>query len=178
MGMPPPTLASNRRFTRFCRARSSSSGPNLAIASLLAVTTCLPQERASFRYWAAGSVPPITSTTICMEGSARISAGLVVIKPAGTLESRDLLGSRTRTFFRLTGRPTFLEMPRDCSNKVAATPPPTTPSPNKPTFISCISWIALTFAVYWPPMGNPPCCSCCGCSTRGLVRRTWSATQA
>ena len=136
MGIPPPTLASNSRLTPFCLARDINSGPDLANTSLLAVTTCLPAARASFRKRVAGSVPPITSAKIRIPGSARISSGLVVIRLAEMPGSLGLAASRTRIFLRLTRRPTFLEISSDCSNRAVATPPPTTPRPNNPTLIS------------------------------------------
>ncbi len=52
-GMPPPTLASNARSTRFWTAAARSSGPCLAMSSLFALTTPLTgahrtlDERAS-----------------------------------------------------------------------------------------------------------------------------------
>ena len=45
-GMPPPTLASNMMSRPRAWASASSSGPALAISSLLAVTTCLPAAMA------------------------------------------------------------------------------------------------------------------------------------
>ena len=49
MGMPPPTLASNSRWTPFFEARASRSGPCFAMTSLLAVTTDLPASNACRR---------------------------------------------------------------------------------------------------------------------------------
>ena len=155
MGMPPPTLASNSRLTPCRRAKASSSGPCFAITSLLAVTTCLPAVRASFRYWAAGWTPPITSTTKPMSGSARISSGLAVISRAGIVASRGLAASRTRAFFKWSGRPALAEMAADCSSRAAATPPPTTPKPSKPTFSAGASLIPARLGETRPAHRRP-----------------------
>ena len=46
-GIPPPTLASNRKLTLFSFAIRTSSGPNSATSALLDVQTFLPFNRAS-----------------------------------------------------------------------------------------------------------------------------------
>jgi len=46
-GMPPHDEASKCRVTLCFRASASSSGPFLAMSSLLAVTTCLPAVSAA-----------------------------------------------------------------------------------------------------------------------------------
>ena len=50
IGMPPPTLASKRKFTPFFRARVVSSRPFSATSSLLDVTTFLPASRQRRTY--------------------------------------------------------------------------------------------------------------------------------
>ena len=45
MGIPPPTLASNKKFTFLSFAIFKSSSPFAATSSLLEVTTLLPAER-------------------------------------------------------------------------------------------------------------------------------------
>ena len=50
MGMPPPTLASKRKFTPFFRARAVSSRPFSATSSLLEVTTFFPASRQRRSY--------------------------------------------------------------------------------------------------------------------------------
>ena len=48
MGVPPPTLASNRKHTPLRRAMASSSAPWVATSSLLEVTTWRPLSSADF----------------------------------------------------------------------------------------------------------------------------------
>ena len=45
-GVPPPTLASNKKHTPLSRAMRSSSAPRVATSSLLEVTTCRPLSSA------------------------------------------------------------------------------------------------------------------------------------
>ena len=61
--MPPATADSKSRSTPAVDAASNSSAPQLASSSLLAVTTGLPDLRASRIRVRAGSMPPMTSTT-------------------------------------------------------------------------------------------------------------------
>lgn len=50
MGMPPPTLASNMKFTPIFLASAVSSSPFSATSSLLEVTTLLPADRQRLTY--------------------------------------------------------------------------------------------------------------------------------
>ena len=92
----------------------------------------------------------MTSTTIWIAGSSRISSGLVVINALGMMAARGLVRSRTRIFLSFSGRPIFLEMTSACSTRVAATPPPTTPRPINPTLIS-----DPELTVGYPDLGEP-----------------------
>ena len=64
IGIPPPTLASNKKFL---------SGPCLATSSLLDVQTLLPFSSAALTNVYAGSTPPITSAITSISGSLRIT---------------------------------------------------------------------------------------------------------
>src|SRR3972149_3842367 len=75
MGMPPPTLASERRSTPRWRAGASRRGPCFPIPSLFAVTTYLPPSRARVMKSSAGCSPPSTSTTMSTAGAARRRGG-------------------------------------------------------------------------------------------------------
>ena len=91
MGMPPPTAASNRRSTPACSATANRSTPTLASSSLFAVTTGLPLRRAVPISSRAGSMPPMTSTTTSIAGSATTAKASWVSTPSGEVD-RALLG--------------------------------------------------------------------------------------
>ena len=74
-GMPPPTEASNSRFTRFSRASWNSSTPCSAISCLFAVTTCFPAWRDRRTMSSAAPHPPIVSTTSQTSGSNLVANG-------------------------------------------------------------------------------------------------------
>ena len=96
-GMPPPTLASYRRLTLRSCARVRSSGPYLDRTSLLAVTTCLPCDKALIINSLAGFSPPISSMTISISGSSRMAFASMV-KIAGSIKGDFfLLESRSAT---------------------------------------------------------------------------------
>ena len=97
-GMPPATADSKSRSTPAVEAASKSSAPQLASSSLLAVTTGLPDFRASRIRVRAGSMPPMTSTTtstvgIDHHGAWRRWSGC----PSGTGASRSRDRLRTAT---------------------------------------------------------------------------------
>ena len=73
IGIPPPTLASNMKFTFFSFAISRSSRPFSATSSLFEVTTCFPAERHFETKSNAGVVPPMVSTTISVASSFSMS---------------------------------------------------------------------------------------------------------
>lgn len=73
MGMPPPTLASNAISLPASSAAPMTSSPYVAMSALLAVTTFLPALRAPTTMSRATVVPPISSTTMSMSGSFRMS---------------------------------------------------------------------------------------------------------
>src|SRR5947209_867883 len=102
MGIPPATAASKARSTPVCSASSKSSLPRVASNSLLAVTTERPEARALRMRLRAGSMPPMTSTTILTSGSSTTSLGSLVNRSLGTGTSRSF--ARFLTATRLTVR--------------------------------------------------------------------------
>ena len=70
IGMPPATAASKPIITPFLCAAAKISLPCTASKALLAVTTCLPAAMASSTSVLATPVPPISSTTMSIAGSA------------------------------------------------------------------------------------------------------------
>src|SRR5689334_8358434 len=135
-GMPPPTLASNMMSSPRACASASNSGPDFAISSLLAVTTCLPAWMARRMNVPAGSSPPMTSTTMSTNGSSRTSLALVVSKFGGKSTVRGLERSRTAARRTTSDAPTWRAKYSRRSSRARATPPPTTPRPIRPTPIS------------------------------------------
>ena len=87
-GMAPHTAASNSRSTPDFTAASNSSAPWVASSSLLAVTTGLPASRAVRIRVRAGSMPPMTSTTRSMSGSATTPAASSVSTPGARSTGR------------------------------------------------------------------------------------------
>src|SRR5256714_6272010 len=132
-GMPPATDASKRRSTPEPSAVSKSSLPALARSSLLAVTTGFPDLSASVMSERAGSIPPITSTTMSMSGSVTTAWPSCVNRFAGRGTSRSRPGSRTAT--RVTSRCTparcSISSAFSCSRRTSAEP--TCPQPSRPT---------------------------------------------
>ena len=84
-GTAPTELASKRRKTPASSAACSSSAPCCERSCLLAVTTDLPAFSAPSWKSRAGSMPPMSSTTMSMPGSPTISAKSAVTgTPSGT----------------------------------------------------------------------------------------------
>ena len=124
--------AASKRSSRFARrADSCTAFHSFATSSLFAVTTCFRRSKDPSTSSRAGSVPPMTSTTIATSGSSRIACGSVVTGTSPA--SRGRLGSRTAAATSLTGRPAAASMRRDLSAKARATAEPTVPSPSRPT---------------------------------------------
>ena len=105
IGIPPATAASNLRRTWFSCARAASLGPLAAMAALLAVTTLLPFERACAMYVVAGSMPPMSSTTMSISGSFRISLTSAVYFSLGMSMPLSLAGFLLRIFTISISRP-------------------------------------------------------------------------
>ena len=105
IGIPPHTAASylnwmvSAGFKSLLTFRTcdSISERQSAIRALLAVTTCLPLERALNTTSLARVVPPMTSMTISMESSFKMeSTWSVMVHPLGISKSRSLARSRTQ----------------------------------------------------------------------------------
>ena len=70
IGTPPATLPSNPKRTPARSAAWNTSCPWTASKALLAVTTSLPAAIAPSTRLLAGSIPPMSSTTMPIAGSA------------------------------------------------------------------------------------------------------------
>src|SRR5579859_622028 len=132
-GIPPATDASKSRSTPASAAASKSSDPTLASSSLLAVTTGLPPLRASKIRPRAGSMPPITSTTTSIDGSATTAWASLVSTPPGrdTVRSRVVL--RTATAASSSRRPVRASIAPGSLTSNSTSAPPTWPQPSRPT---------------------------------------------
>ena len=126
MGIPPPTLASKKKFTRFCRAISRSSVPWAATNALLEVATCLPASRQAFTKGYAGFNPPMASTTIRISSSSSICLKSWMILSATGLSGKS---RRSRTYFRRISCPAFSLITSLFSSRISATPEPMVPYP-------------------------------------------------
>ena len=152
MGIPPATAASNSKSQWYSPASSSSSCPCIAIRSLLAVTTCLPFSNAALMYVRAGSIPPITSTTMSMLSSPITSSQTSVSFSAGILSAYFAL-FRTRTFTTSSAAPILKGISSFCLSIISYTPPPTVPMPSKAIFLTacsifCILRTQFTFKTF------------------------------
>ena len=133
-------------------------------------------------------MPPITSTTMSISGSDKISSALVVSTPSGSSTSLTRNLSRTRTFLRFTVRPVRPKSDDPLLRMCAATPAPTTPRPIRPTLIpseisgdtSKSAGMCLHQSLYGPEGGSIWLGSGMGVgrSTRGAVINTCSVTHS
>src|SRR5919201_797710 len=122
-GTTPATDASKRSWTPASRAAAKSSSPNCAISCLLAVTTWRPARRARSTYSRAGSVPPISSTTISERSRM----------PSKSPSAR----RRTPTISGLRPAAASMASARSASRSWSA--PPTVPSPSSPIFAGSVT---------------------------------------
>ena len=77
-GMPPPTAASNSRFTLFFSANKERWSPCLAITALFAVITCfLFFNATSITFFDIPSDRPTNSNTISIFGLLAINRGFL-----------------------------------------------------------------------------------------------------
>ena len=148
-GTAAATAASKRSSRLAIRAASCTAFHSLATSSLFAVTTCFPPSNAANTRSRAGSVPPITSTTIATSGSSRTACGSAVTGTSPA--SRGLWGSRTAAETSFTGRPAAASIRRDRSANALATADPTVPRPRRPT----PSGFAVTVAAAVPTRPSP-----------------------
>ena len=79
-GIAPATAASNSSARPADSAVANSSGPSWASSSLFAVTTGLPARNAARINDLAGSIPPMSSTTTSIDGSATTRTASSVIR--------------------------------------------------------------------------------------------------
>ena len=83
IGIAPPTAASKRSWRPWRAASVSSAAPWRAITCLFAVTTDLPASSAARIQSAAGSTPPMASTTTSASLSRTSSMRVVQATPRG-----------------------------------------------------------------------------------------------
>mmetsp|Transcript_10050 Transcript_10050/g.19184 ORF Transcript_10050/g.19184 Transcript_10050/m.19184 type:complete len:238 (-) Transcript_10050:56-769(-) len=141
MGMPPHTAASYRNSTSeegslpsLTSSRTDSiSTKSLAMRALLAVTTSFPARSEANTTSLASVVPPITSTTMSMSSSSKMSEYLsVMVQPSGTSKSRGLDASRTHILDTSRLCPVRSVKYADFLVRMSTMPPPTVPPPKMP----------------------------------------------
>jgi len=138
IGIPPHTLASYFRVTPLLMICSFILSPYFDKSSLLAVTICFPLLIDLRIKSLAGSIPPITSITIFISGSFRISLKFVVKIPSGKTVSLFLFISLTSIFLIFNRHPAAIEAFSFSPFKISQTPVPTVPKPNNAIPISFI----------------------------------------
>src|SRR5579863_9947861 len=126
-GMPPATDAPNSRRLPIFRARSSNSGPDSEISSLLAVTTDLPARSALRTHSPAGSRFPISSTITSASDESTSSIFSV---------QRMLAGSEPIFFFLMPRLKMCVSSrgPLESCERIFATERPTVPKPTMAIF--------------------------------------------
>src|SRR3972149_3337653 len=138
-GMPPPTLASKPISISRTAASLKSWAPAWARRALLAVTTCFPREIACRMKDRAGSRPPMSSTTIWIEGSSSTSSTRVVNTPSGKGQLFFRPTSRSATLARRTGTPSLCRIRSLFCRRICTVPVPTVPKPRIPTLIASMN---------------------------------------
>ena len=132
IGIPPPTLASKKKFTCFSRAIRRSSVPWAATSALLEVTTCLPAKRQAFTKGYAGFKPPMVSTTRSTSGSPSMMLKSWICSSSTGLPERSL---RSNTYLKESSCPAACLIASLFASKISATPDPMVPYPMIATFI-------------------------------------------
>ncbi len=126
IGIPPPTLASKRKLMFLSLAMDRSSAPCFATSALLDVATLLPASRQRFTKVYAGSMPPMTSTTIRISGSFTIvSKSWMIFSWIGS-PGKSL---RSSTYFTLISSPALCVITLWFRLRTSTTPDPTVPYP-------------------------------------------------
>src|SRR5215475_7036781 len=108
--------------------------PSSASSTLLAVTTALPAASAVSSRDRAGSMPPITSTTMSTSSRPARATASVVISPGSTATARARAGRRTATPATSSGAPTRASRSAAWSPSSRYTSEPTMPQPSSATF--------------------------------------------
>ena len=108
--------------------------PSSASSALFAVTTALPDRSAVSSKERAGSMPPMTSTTMSMSSRLTRPGASVVIRPGSTVTPRVRPGRRTATPATCTGAPTLAARSAAWSPISRYTSEPTLPQPSSATF--------------------------------------------
>ena len=132
--MPPPTLASKRKFTLCFSASLIRPAPNFSTSSLFEVHTLLPASIEAFTKSYAGFVPPIVSTTIVISSSFNKLLKSCVISFSAASPGKSL---RSQIRFTLISSPALTAMLLLFVLKTSKTPEPTVPYPIIPTFTIC-----------------------------------------
>ena len=128
MGIPPATLASIARLMPAWMARSQISEPQLAISSLLAVTTDFLLAIAPSMISAATEVPPTSSATMSTSGCETTSRQSVV-RYTGPSDSGSFFAStdRLQTAVTRSGNPSLSAIWPAFSASSVSVPDPTLP---------------------------------------------------
>ena len=136
IGIPPPTLASKRKFLFIFSESFNNSGPYFATSSLLEVQQLFPCSREAFAKEYAGLIPPIASTTISTSSSFTI-----VSKSCTRIFSIEEPGNslKSRTYLILISSPILFAILSLFVLITSTTPEPTVPYPNTAIFIMSLS---------------------------------------
>src|SRR5262249_14240312 len=132
-GIAAQTLASKRSWRPAPEAASKSSAPRWATSCLFAVTTCFPLRSACNTSSPVGSTPPITSATIAIDGSPRISSTSAVSTPPPGGNVRSFSRLRTSALTTRSRCPVARSMSSACSFRSRLTEAPTVPYPSRAT---------------------------------------------
>ena len=163
IGMPPATAPSKATITPLACAAAKISLPCRASSALLAVTTCLPLAIACRMNVRAGSMPPISSTTMSMSGCARTTAASSVrLTPAAPrVSSRARSSARSAIHVMRIGRPARRAISSSLRRSTVHVPIPTVPMPSRPTCSGFICGFAIAHrprvarrALVGPPSGG------------------------
>src|SRR5207244_20550 len=145
IGMPPATAASNATITPAFCAAAKISLPCAARSALLAVTTCLPSAIACSMSERAGSMPPISSSTMSTSGlRTRASTSAFTSTLSVPCNSaRAFSGARVAIRVMRIGRPARREISSALRLRTVHVPRPTVPKPSRPTRIGCMATLAI-----------------------------------
>ena len=144
MGMPPPTLASKRKFTPFFRARAVELQALFRHKLLVGGDDVLPRlQAAAVIFISQRRPPPMHSATTFISGS------LTTVSMSWTMSSAkgwSGLALRQRMYLSSISCPALRAMSSLFFVSTSAVPPPTVPMPRIATF-------TISFS---PPALSPP----------------------
>ena len=144
IGTPAATAASKATITPLSNASAKISLPYCAISALFAVTTCLPEDKASNTNSRAGREPPINSTITSSESSRTTSKGSSQTSMSPRSTGRFLLASRTATLATSMPHPARRLISSALRHSTSNVLHPTVPKPSMPTLTG---FICLEFPI-------------------------------